>query len=219
MLKIKAPTHKVDLGGVLVSYSDPAWDKERIDRECAVMELAALAEMRAAAVEKYKAANPEATEAEIAEISDSCVMTLEERAEVVKNHPIHRYHTGATRFQLDAPDTDHEGKPVTVRDYLTAKPTEFSIRKLSYQEYHRCLETRGNARLLELMRCGLRAIRSDGYAWTPPKGDDYVPEEVVQALHEVEPALFVEIGAAVYALNQPLTESEKKGAPPIRVQV
>lgn len=215
MLKIKAPTHKFDPGGVFVSYTDPAWDRERIERECAVMELAALAEMRAAAVEKYKAAHPEATEAEIAEVSDSVAMTLEERAEAIKDHPVLRYQAGATRFQLDAPDTDHEGKPVTVRDYLNGKPTEFSIRKLSYQEYHRCLEA--NSHLLEFMRRGLREIRSEGYDWAQPKGEDRVPEEIVQALHEVNPVLFIEIGAAVFALNQPLTESEKKGAPAIRV--
>lgn len=209
MLKIKPPTHKIDGGGVYIADAD-AWDHERIDSELEQLIAAALAEVQDKAAEAHLAANAKASDAEVAAVRESCVLTDEEKAAAVKRHPVVRYRTGRTRFQPDAPDHDPSGKPITAREYLLKPPTEFAIRRLSYQEYHRASEeTSTFRRLVGFARKGLRAIRSpDALQWELRKGDDEAPDEIMQALHEAGPLLVREIGAAVVLYNAPLSDDE-----------
>lgn len=213
-LKIKPPTHKVDAGGVFISPLDSAWDQDRIDRELAALELSALDKMREEALDKAKAATPgrELTEEEIEDVKASCVLSDVESAGARLLHPWMRYLSGKTRYQLDAPDFDHEGKPVMVRDYLKGKAdTEFVIRRMGYRTYLECQDEAGYERMLAFVRHGLKAVRSAEYNWAA-KGDETPPEEVFEALFRTSLSLAGEIAVAVQRINAPLSEAEKSRA-------
>lgn len=213
-LKIKPPTHKVDAGGVFISPIDSAWDQERIDRELAAFELSALDKLREEAMAKAQAAvsGRDLTEEEIDDVKASCVLSDAESTEARLRHPWMRYLSGKTRYQLDAQDWDHEGKPVTVRHYLKGKPDiEFVIRRMGYRTYLQCQDETGHERMLAFVRHGLKAVRSTEYNWAA-KGDETTPEEVFEALHQTSLFLTGEIAVAVQRLNAPLSEAEKSRA-------
>ena len=210
-LKIKPPTHKVDAGGVFISPYDSAWDTDRIERELAALELAALDKMREGAIAKAKAATPdrELTDEEIEDVRASCMLSETESDASRQVHPFFRYIGGETRYQLDAPDWDHEGKPVTMRDYLKGKAdVEFVLRRLGFRTYLDCQDERGHERILAFAKHGLKAVRSADYNWAA-KGDETTPDEVFEALHQTSLSLTGEIAVAVQRFNAPLSESEK----------
>lgn len=213
-LKIKPPTHKVDAGGVFVSPFDSAWDSERLDRELAALELAALEKLRSESLDKAAAAasGRELSEEEIEDVKSSCVLSEVESQAARLVHPWFRYLGGLTRFQLDAPDWDHEGKPATARDYLKGKPdAEFVLRRMSYRTYLECQDETGHERMLAFVRHGLKAIRSADYSWTA-KADETTPDDVFEALHQTSLSLTGEIAVAVMRFNAPLSEAEKSRA-------
>lgn len=213
-LKIPPPTHKVDAGGVFISPLDSAWDTDRIDRELAALELAALDKMREEALAKAKAAIPDRdlTEEEIEVVKASCMLSELESQAARKLHPWVRYLSGNTRYQLDAADWDHEGKPVTVREYLKGKADiEFVVRRFGFRTYLECQDETGHERMLAFVRHGLKAVRSTDYTWAA-KGDETTPEEVFEALHQTSLSLTGEIAVAVQRFNAPLSEAEKSRA-------
>lgn len=213
-LKIKPPTHKVDAGGVYISPTDSAWDTERIDREVPALELAALDKMRESALSKAKAANPgrELSDEEIEDVKASCVLSDAESIAARMLHPYLRYLGGQTRYQLDAPDWDPEGKPVCARDYLKGKADiEFVLRRFGYRTYLECQDETGHERTLAFVRHGLKALRSADYNWSA-KGEDTTPEEVFEALHQTSLTLTGEIAVAVQRFNAPLSEAESRRA-------
>lgn len=181
-LKIKPPTHSADALGVYISHRDTAWNDEQYRADMAAYTAAAEAEgLKGDAV----------TEAARA------------------RHPVSRYLTGRTRFQPSAQDWTPEGKPCTVRErYLTNGPaSEFTLRRLPQRVYLVAdAITQTDLRFLAFCRAGLRAISSPGWEWTA-KAEE-VPEEIMQALHDSDPAICVEIGAAVLRFCRPLDEAE-----------
>lgn len=210
MLKIKPPTHKIDAGGIFISLSDPAWRNDMYAADMAAYEAAALTEVQDAAVAKFRAENQgrEPSDDEIAAVRSACVLSGEELHKARGRHPVFRYARGKTRFQPSAPDWRPDGTPTTVRDYLAGPAAEFAIRRLAYRDYQTADEIVGsNARLMEFARLGLKGIKSADYNWTA-KGDETVPDDVMQALHDANVALPLEIGAAVVLLCRPLDEEE-----------
>lgn len=194
MLKLRPPTHKIDQGGVFVSMSD-CWDTKALNEEARIRKEKALADKR------------ETLQLEEVELSE------DEEIGVTSHSPWSRYYLGKTRYQLDAPDHDATGKPVTVREYLLEgqKPTEFVIRRLDFQTWRDISSIiESKKALLELCALGLKEIRGGTLPWKLEKGQDRVPDDILQSLHEAHPGLISEIGLAVSRYNQPLTDEEKK---------
>ncbi|MCY0990627.1 hypothetical protein OV203_26020 [Nannocystis sp. ILAH1] len=207
-IRIKPPTHSIDQGGIHVASSD-CWDNDRIEREKDILVSKKLAEVQEAAVQKYLAQHPQATEAELEEVRQSCKLTEEEKLEAAKAHPVARYFAGETRLQLDAPDWDHEGKPVTAREYLTGTPTEFYVRRLTWRQYRDTSAiSQSHKRWEEFVRLGLRRIKSEGYTWELDRNTDRVPDDIMQSIHDADHSLITWLGLAVAQYNQPLTEVE-----------
>ena len=214
-LKIKPPTHSIDQVGTWIHPLDPAWDKDRLKAEEKVLLEKALSELQEKAIATYRDQHGgrELTEAEIEEVKASVVMTEEEQREAASTHPWARYGAGKTRFQPDAPDWDHEGKPVTARDYLKDAPTEFIIRRIPWSK---CREIEAiswktlHHRWAEYVRAGLKAIKSPDFDWRIEKGSDGVPNEILQALHDSDTNLINALGIAIAAYNRPLDDDEGK---------
>ena len=211
MIKIKPPTWKVDAGGILISSGD-CWDTARIELELKQLEEAALVETQDKAEATYTQANSKASDEDVASVRASCMLSDEERGKALLRHPVQRYLTGQTRSQPDCADWDQNGKPSTARAYLTGVPTEFSIRRLAYQDYHRCMEVSSTLqRFVHFIRLGLRGIRSPagGLNWEAKK-DEECSEDLLQSLHEANPMLVRELGTAIILYNRPLDDIEGK---------
>ena len=205
MIKLKPPTHSISALATYIARGDPAWNTAQIEADLAAYEAAALAAVQDKAVETYLAANPdrEASEAERAEVRAGCVLTEDERSKACAGHPWLRYHAGKTRYQPNAPDWGPDGKPATVRDYLSGVPAEFVLRRCDFRTFQEVAEIpNSRARLIEACRVGLRAIRAEGYQWTA-KGDERATDEQLEVLHSADPNLVIEIGAAVLTLCRP----------------
>jgi hypothetical protein len=197
MIKIKPPTHKIDGAAVFVSSTDSAWDLDRIKAEREAWCARALDEKRSAF--SYPA-DPE----QAALVRDSMALSSDEIKAAIARSCVERYFAGRTRYQLGADDWGADGKPATARGFLMGKPAEFGLRRLDYRAYSEVAETQQTrARLIEACRLGLRSITADGYSWTV-KGDEVAGDEQLNALHEANPNLLPEIGAAVLALSRPL---------------
>ena len=206
MIRLKPPTHRIDAPATYIALGDPAWNTAKIEADLAAYEAAALAAVQDKAVEVYVAANPdrEVTEAELAEVRAGCVLTEDEREKACAAHPRARYYAGKTRFQPNAPDWGPDGKPASVRDYLSGTPAEFVLRRCDFRTFQEVTEiTNWRARLVEACRVGLRAIRAEGYSWAA-KGDERATDEQLEVLHAADPALVVELGVAVLTLCRPL---------------
>ncbi len=205
MLKLRPPTHKIDAGGIFIAAGD-CWDNPKLDAEHEVRKAKALGEKQDKALEG-KELSPEEERA----LRDSIVLTEAEEQALLADSPLARYYAGKTRYQPDAADWDASGKPVTVRDYLSGTPTEFLIRRLSFQDFRDASSITGAAKtLLELTTLGLREIRSPagGLCWKAEKGVDRVPDDILQSLHEADIGLISEIGNAVARYNRPLDVEE-----------
>ncbi len=211
MLKLKPPTHKIDAPATYIARGDPAWNIAKVEADLLAYKAAALAAVQDKAVETYVAANAgrEVTEAEVAEVRAGCVLTDEETHKAYAPHPWLRYYAGKTRYQPNAPDWGPDGKPCTVRDYLSGTPAEFVLRRPDYRTYTELTEIPGaRAGLVEACRVGLRAIRAEGYSWSAAKPDERATDEQLEALHSADPSLIVEIGRAVLTLCRPLDDTE-----------
>lgn len=212
MIRVKPPTHKIDAGGIVISQFDK-WDMPRIELELKALEDAALATLQDRAEETFTQSNSKATAEEIEAVRASCVLSDKEKEQAHARHPVNRYLSGATRFQPDCADWDPAGKPTTARAYLTGPVTEFLIRRLSFNDYHRAGEAVSTlARLTAFARKGLRGIRSPdgGRQWEAPKDLDNAPDDVLQAIHDANTHLIQEIGAAVISYCRPLSDDEGK---------
>lgn len=193
MLKLYPPTHKIDAPGVFIFLYDDAWDQDRINAEMA------------AEIEKRTVPDPEA----LAEIADK----------VRAAHPFARYYHGHTRFQLDAPAWDLDGKPCKASDYLKAdtRPVRFVMRRLAWQEFERAII---GADIREIaarfIRSALVEIQdpSGAFDWRGEDGKP-VPESVLQALwnssaRAADRSLFLALGTAARLYSAPLTDNEGK---------
>jgi len=210
-LKIKPPTHRADALGVFVSVHDPAWDDARYTADLEALLAAALAAKQDAAEAAHRAKHPAAPADEIAELRAGCELSALEQHQVKGRHPVVRYVTGKTRYQLGAADWAPDGSPCTVRErYLTKGPAcEFTLRRLTFQAYQAADEITGTGeRLTAFARAALRAVKSPDYSWTAGEAETRAPDAVLQVLHDADPALLLEIGQAVIALCRPLDEAE-----------
>jgi hypothetical protein len=203
-LKIKPPTHKADALGVFVSVNDPAWNDAVYIADMEAL-MAASVPAQDAAESALRAKKPDVNEEEVEHAR------AVERHKAKGQHPVVRYVTGKTRFQLGAEDWTPDRKPCTVRErYLTdGQACEFTLRRLRHDVYQAADEiTSTGARLTAFARSSLRAVKSPDYNWTAGADETRAPEEVLQVLHDADPALLLEIGTAVIAMCRPLDVEE-----------
>lgn len=214
MLKLRPPTHRIDSPGIFISLGD-CWDQQKLDADLAIRKEKALADKADKAIADYlaaskgKALTPEEEQA----IRDAVALDEDEETAVLFNSPVSRYYSGKTRYQPDADDWDSSGKPCKVRDFLVGQPTEFIIKRLNFQDYRDASTIVGPAKaLLEMATLGLREIRSPpgGLSWKAGKGEDRVPDHILQSLHDANVGLISEIGNAVIRFNSPIGEEEGK---------
>jgi len=207
-LRLRPPTHRADAGGVYVPASDPAWDKATYAADLESLLAAALTEKQDAAEAAHRAEHPEATAEEIAALRGACKLDASEEHKAYALHPVVRYMTGKTRYQIGAEDWAPDGSPCTVRDrYIRPgfKPCEFTIRRLRSEVYQQADEiVSTGARLTQFARASLRAISAPEWTWTSEPTAACAPPEVIEALHEADPSLLLEIGRAVINLCRPL---------------
>jgi hypothetical protein len=210
-LKLKPPTHRADALGVFVSVHDPAWNDAVYTADLEALLAAALAEKQSAAEAEHIAKHPGATADEIIALRAACELSAVEQHRAKGLHPVVRYVTGKTRYQLGATDHAPDGSPCTVRErYLTqGAACEFTLRRLPFAAYQAADEiTSTSERLTAFVRASLRAVKSPDYNWTAGDAETRAPDAVLQVLHEADPALLLEIGQAVIALCRPLDEAE-----------
>ncbi len=209
-LRLRPPTHKIDALGVFISAHDPAWDDDAYKADVEVMLAAALKAKQDAAVGAIKTPEEWQPDELIKREALRAAVTLtdEERHKARAPHPVVRYLRGLTRWQPNAPDHDPHGKPCTVRErYIKGQPCEFTIRRLPYAAYQAADAIENSAeRLTAFARASLRAIKSPDWNWEAT--GERVPDDVMQALHDADPSLLLEIGQAVISLCRPLDEVE-----------
>ena len=206
-MQLRPPTHRVDALGVFVSVNDPAWNDALYTADMDALLADALSERQDAATSAHLVKHPDATFEELATLRASCTLSADEQHKARGRHPVVRYVTGKTRYQLGAPDWAPDGSPCTVRDrYLTAgQAAEFTLRRLTFAAYQAANEiTSAGERLTAFVRASLRAVKSPDYRWAAGETETRVPDAVLQVLHEADPALLLEIGAAVIAMCRPL---------------
>jgi len=179
----------------------------------AAIEAKALAEYQDAVEAKYREnrRGSDVTPEEVAALRESCVLSQEQRAEAHATLPFARYARGDTRLDIDCEDWDGEGKPCTLRSrYLTkATPTKFYIRRLRPSDYHAAegIDNSGE-RLLEFCRLGLKGFDSPDWKWTADESKKRVPEDIIQALHDSDVSLPMQIGTAVILFCRKLNKAE-----------
>lgn len=218
MLKgLRPPKHRIDQPGYLILQTDDALDSARYLAELEQIEAAADAE-RLRAVEAYRA-----------EHAIDGALTDEQRADAQKaadfgglrldDHPLNVYWRGESRYDLKAEGL-LLGKPVKIREYFSAaEPTIFTLRRLSFQEWNRICEIEQPVRRLHAFAlAGVAAIHGPGVS-VDVKEHEQLPDAWMQALFDTDHSIGLDLGSAVAAFNRPLTESEKKGAPPAGVAV
>jgi hypothetical protein len=120
-----------------------------------------------------------------------------EREKLGDDHPLVRYLSGQTRYDLDA-----EG----VRDFLRkgAQPVVFVLRRLSHQEYIDCLDIdRHHARSAKAALLGV--VRVEGGMTCAKFG-----REELEQLHEYSRDLPIDLGIAVLRYGRPPDAAEGK---------
>ena len=201
--------------GVYIFPSDDAWDSPRVDAELEQLVAMKLADVKRDAV----AAAARQAGVEVADLSPDqvaaaearCVLTVEEEADARARHPVARYHAGATRYQLDAPDQGPNG-PARAADYLRpgVDPTEFVLRRMNHARRAEVeLERDLIRRLTRYVRAGVAAIRcGSATLWEAKDPADSMPPEWLDALADAEG------GAVVNLIN--LAAACKNYSAPLR---
>lgn len=175
MLRLTPPAHSVDDVPTWICGTDPAWDFERI-------------------------------KADRAKLGDN-----------IAAHPVEVYYSGSTRYSLEAKITMPEvlrgpdgPALVTVEHYLLPgkRPTRFEMRQLGARDWaiaSRALEEQG---CLEFAKRGLVRVcdmlGDDGKpsTVTPPRNDDGVLDEWLNAVSRSDRHLLGALGIAVLNLSK-----------------
>lgn len=226
MLKLRPPRHAHDRPALWISSSDPAWDNDRIEAERLLL-MQSLKVHEAARA--YAQVTPDARDLNLQQQLDHAADSRSNtpaRAQLLAvakqaqdQHPVSRWLMCETRFDLDAKMTvperlrtaEHPETALPIRDYLLAEPTTFELRPLGARMYRRIAPqmTGGQTSwMLDAAKHGLVAIHNawveDGKPCDFPlerDADGSVSERSIDALHEQDKLLPLNIGAAVSMLT------------------
>lgn len=191
------PRHRVDGTPEYVDPLDPtAWDTSTIDEELAAM----------------KRRNEEAKAKAEAAGEDLPAEALES----AQDHPVYRYQSGKTRYQLDAP-VRWNGADRTAREYLLPSAFIWQMRILDWKQWNEVQPLVGSRNASSTRDGYLRACRYGVSGLAGPKAPElegaeqgFLSHEDMSLLHEMHPGLPTRLGIAVWLASAPLTPVEKK---------
>jgi hypothetical protein len=145
--------------------------------------------------------------------ADKEIQRMKDEGLDVNQHPIERYYSGETRYDLQAVETLF-GEPVTANSYFTKdQPERFTLRRLDWDQWHRVMGlidagAFSQAQLLAT-RYGVSGVENSPLKLTGAQAGMLTHEDM-QRLFDADPGLPSNLGFAVWKYSRPLTESEKK---------
>lgn len=141
---------------------------------------------------------------------------LKEEGLDINLHPIERYYSGKTRYDLDAPD-ELFGATVCARDYFDSSknPERWTLRRLDWAQWHKVASLMQSADFdqgqLVACRFGISGVENSTLKLKGMEAG-LLTHEDMQTLHDADSTLLTNLGYAVWMYSSPLRESEKKGA-------
>lgn len=140
-----------------------------------------------------------------------------EKAELVQSgksadeHPVERYWSGATRYDLGAADTVL-GSAVAPRDYLGDGATRWKLRRLSRDEWRRVRDMISSEGSTQAFGFAFKRSVMDvsGEPALGRIGLDLSPSEDQRLADTFGDGVCAEVSIAVYKASEPLSEAEKK---------
>jgi hypothetical protein len=205
-MALRPPQHRVDAPGVYIVEADEAWDREKIDADKAMVK--------------------ERLEVWARQVEEARKEKLPEppKPPTMEDHPITRYQSGETRYDLNAP-LQWDGEEVPVTRYLNGvPPTRFHLRRLPIDVYARCeefvLQASGKRQKgeevdatplwLDCVRHGISHVDGEDFGFELRSGK--VTDAALQTLIDMGAGTWLirELGLAVWRFAQPLTPQEKK---------
>ena len=144
---------------------------------------------------------------------DAEIRKMREAKLPIADHPIERYYSGRTRYDLDASDLLF-GQEVTARGYFSREaPEMFVLRRLGRAEFHRVMHLAEAGQVVEgqLLACryGVAAVENSTVRLQGAESG-LLTHEDMQSLFEAEQTLCSALGFAVFRFGQQLTPAEKK---------
>ena len=145
---------------------------------------------------------------------DREVAQLEAAGEPKSSHPIERYYSGTTRYDLQATEILF-GQQVKASDYFRSsdEPERWTLRRLSWDQWHRvmALVEGGNLSDAQLLACryGISEVQN-----SPIKLEGCLAGMLthadMQRIHDADAGLALLLGFAVWMYSRPLSDQEKK---------
>lgn len=133
----------------------------------------------------------------------------------VNQHPIERYYSGETRYDLQAVES-FMGGTCCAGDYFkigNEPPERFFLRRLDWAQWHSVLHLveAGNFSQAQLLACryGVAGVENSTIK-LPSAASGMLSHEDMQRLFDADPTLPSSLGFAAWRYSRPLMESEKK---------
>lgn len=129
------------------------------------------------------------------------------------SHPIERYYSGETRYDLQATEVLF-GEGVCAGDYFKKEdPERFTLRRLDWSQWHAVMALIeggqfGQAQLLAA-RYGVSGVENSTIKLSGAQAG-LLSHEDMQRLFDADPALPSSLGFAVWRYSRPLSDAEKK---------
>lgn len=128
-------------------------------------------------------------------------------------HPIERYYSGETRYDLQAVEVLF-GESVCAGDYFRGEdPERFTLRRLDWSQWHQVMSliesgSFSQAQLLAA-RVGVAGVENSTIKLTGAAAGMLTHDDM-QRLFDADPGLPSALGFAAWRYSRPLSESEKK---------
>jgi len=146
---------------------------------------------------------------------DREIAQLEEAGEPRSSHPIERYYSGATRYDLQATEILF-GQKVSPADYYNFRddqPEKWILRRLSWDQWHRvmALVESGNLSEAQLLACryGISEVQNSPIKLEGAQAGMLTHADM-QRIHDADAGLALLLGFAAWMYSRPLSDQEKK---------
>lgn len=145
---------------------------------------------------------------------DREVAQLEAEGGSRKDHPVDRYYSGATRYDLQASEVLF-GQPTTAGTYFRPElnPERWTLRRLDWDQWHRVMGLIeagqfGQAQLLAA-RFGIKSVENSPLKLEGAEAGCLTHQDM-QKIHDADAALATALGFACWKYSRPLDDGEKK---------
>lgn len=145
---------------------------------------------------------------------DREIAQLEAEGGSRKDHPIERYYSGATRYDLSAQELLF-GQTTTAGSYFRAEdnPEKWILRRLDWDQWHRAMGlieqgAFGQAQLLAA-RFGVKGVENSSIRLEGAEAGCLTHADM-QRIFDTDATLPTALGFACWKYSRPLDESEKK---------